>query len=713
MRKKLLNFTAIAVILLFNACSNEELLPEAKPEAESTFSLTASMPDDPNTRVSLTQEGKNIKLKWEVNDQIQLAFVQGSSKTKGTAKVASISDDGKKAQFDLVLPVGIKPGEFDLYGVFGGGGLSEDDPTKVILTTNPSEATSLKDPNSSIQSRKDVMLYFASEKIKTDNPTASVNFKHLGSLFSITLINVSSNKSLANLAEARLVGVGGTEDWAYNAKAGGGIYNLLTNKFENQTSAGNYISFKTDKRILSMVDMITFWAWYPPLSEKEWPELKLELVDTNGQVLTTSVDSKPARNAGTTATAGKSYHFYATLDYVKESEWDFESNKINLKFSPTFEYTVSNMGGLSSVLGDKKENIVALILKGEINNADFVVMRDNLPNLRYLDLSAVTCQDNTIPEEAFYVYDPFGGDGFPMPGEEETGLKISRIILPPSITSIGVKAFSGCSKLTGDIKLPSGVISIGAEAYKNCSGLTGSLNLAKLTTLGAEAFSGCRGLNGSLTLPTGMTSIAKLAFFDCRKLTGPLEIPSGITSIGESAFTECHSFTGSLNLTGIITIGRGAFWSCKGLDGTLTLPPAMTSIEADVFGQCYNLTGPLNLPVGLTNIGNYAFYHCNSFTGTLILPTVLKTIGEHAFQNCESLTGTIIFPISLENIGMLGFDETWKVEAFQFPHSTTIPFPYSYKMLPMGKTVKVPQAVLSSYNVASWNARHAGKIVGY
>ena len=40
------------------------------------------MPDDPNTRVSLTQEGKNIKLKWEVNDEIQLAFVQGSSKQK-------------------------------------------------------------------------------------------------------------------------------------------------------------------------------------------------------------------------------------------------------------------------------------------------------------------------------------------------------------------------------------------------------------------------------------------------------------------------------------------------------------------------------------------------------------------------------------------------------------------------------------------------------
>ena len=93
MKKLLFSLVAIAIIVLMGACSNDELFPETNTEKGRTLSLTASMPDDPNTRVTLTQEGKNIKLKWEVNDQIQLAFVQGTTKRKGTVKVISISDN--------------------------------------------------------------------------------------------------------------------------------------------------------------------------------------------------------------------------------------------------------------------------------------------------------------------------------------------------------------------------------------------------------------------------------------------------------------------------------------------------------------------------------------------------------------------------------------------------------------------------------------------
>ncbi|MDD4728451.1 MAG: hypothetical protein PHN55_06840 [Dysgonamonadaceae bacterium] len=312
MRKNIFYLTTIAIIMLFGACSNEALFNENdkkfSKETDRIISITATIP--PTTRVALEQdENLDVLLKWEVDDQLQLVFVQGDIKNKETVTVKNISPDGKNANFDIVIPSEIT-GKFDFYGVYGGGGLSDDNPTLAILPTNTGEAGSL----ASIEEKEHVMFYFASKDMEITDSEALVIFKNFGSLFSINLKNTSAS-SIEGLTEARLIGVGDDDKWAYNIGDGGGSYDLITGEFQNTETAGNYISFKAEKNSLPSGESIDFWGWYPPLPEKVWPVLKLELSATTTLV---STNSKPAQIVPTDA--GMSYYFLA--------EWDGS----NLKF---------------------------------------------------------------------------------------------------------------------------------------------------------------------------------------------------------------------------------------------------------------------------------------------------------------------------------------------------------------------------------------------
>jgi hypothetical protein len=64
-----------------------------------------------------------------------------------------------------------------------------------------------------------------------------------------------------------------------------------------------------------------------------------------------------------------------------------------------------------------------------------------------------------------------------------------------------------------------------------------------VTTIGTRAFSGCSNLSGSLTIPNNVTSISSYAFSYCNNLGATLTIGSGVTSIGSYAFYICTRLT--------------------------------------------------------------------------------------------------------------------------------------------------------------------------
>ena len=90
------------------------------------------------------------------------------------------------------------------------------------------------------------------------------------------------------------------------------------------------------------------------------------------------------------------------------------------------------------------------------------------------------------------------------------------------------------------LTLPDGITSIGSRAFYGCSGLTSLTLPAGITSIGDDTFYGCSGLT-SLTLPAGITSIGEYAFSGCSGLTSIYVYAEKVPRIGRSAFEGCAS----------------------------------------------------------------------------------------------------------------------------------------------------------------------------
>jgi len=80
-------------------------------------------------------------------------------------------------------------------------------------------------------------------------------------------------------------------------------------------------------------------------------------------------------------------------------------------------------------------------------------------------------------------------------------------------------------------------VAIASTAFWKCTGLTSIIIPNSVTSIGVAAFSGCESLT-SVSIPSSAKSIGDRAFFGCTRLTNII-IPVGVTSIGKSAFYEC------------------------------------------------------------------------------------------------------------------------------------------------------------------------------
>ena len=738
----LLPIIALAIMVALGACSNEELIPAPIPQEEGrTLLLTASMPgEDVATRVGLTQEDdKSITLTWEADDELKLVFVQGDDtkvKVTNTAKVASMSADKKKATFKIQTPKEIDLSKvFDLYGVYGAGIIDITGTNPIVtLPLHLGTETSLDD----VQNRKDVMLSFSNTNIDITQGNISTAFTHLGSLFCITIKNTHT-ESFGLLYSASLNGVDNldNQNWAYNtAQTGAQSYDLVKNEFQNPTSAGNKISFRKSETTLLAGHTTTFWGWNPPLPTVKWPKLQLKLSARihSDQDILYSANYLPARTSATAA--GKSYYFYVAWDGA-------ELNFTNESFTNELTIDVADMGTLSNLLSaTQKANTTKLTLTGQINKADYDVMKLQMPSLAHVDLSQATSYEgdilNKIPDFAFGSYDPTNQED-PFLNSNQI---IQTVILPQNATVIGAKAFSGCAGITSALTIPENVTTIGDRAFIGSS-FNGSLTIpnkvitieamafsssdfdrlifqdgSSLKTIGTMAFTGCENMIGELNLPASLVTIGNLAFTGngFNKLT--FQDGSKLATISGSAFMACANLTGQLNLPdSLVTIGDAAFYGCQ-FSGSLTIPNNVTTIGKTAFSGS-KFTGPLIIPKEVITIGDYAFIECGftgalsfqdeskletigvqafikcGFNGALALPANLQTIGDKSFENCNGFNGMITFPSTLTSIGVYGFDGCSNVTAFQFPHTT--PIAYTTSMLAAGKTVEVQAAAVDTY----------------
>ena len=99
--KSILRYAAAAAaVFAVLACSKDDTAESGNPDKTAPYTITATMADAPETRISATDDGSSkIELKWRTGDYIHIINGSGTSETKYAFKIGSISADGKTASF--------------------------------------------------------------------------------------------------------------------------------------------------------------------------------------------------------------------------------------------------------------------------------------------------------------------------------------------------------------------------------------------------------------------------------------------------------------------------------------------------------------------------------------------------------------------------------------------------------------------------------------
>ena len=226
----------------------------------------------------------------------------------------------------------------------------------------------------------------------------------------------------------------------------------------------------------------------------------------------------------------------------------------------------------------------------------------NIPNsLKWIEKGTFAGCKNltsiTIPNSVTYI----GKEAF----KSCSGL--TSLTIPNSVTSIDSQAFEGCSGLT------SIVVEEGNSEYDsrdNCNAIietsTNQLILGcqntkipnSVTSIGERAFYGCSGLT-SIAIPNSVTTIEWYAFYRCSKLTS-VTIPNSVTSIGYDAFESCFNLTSVTIPNSVTSIKSFAFFGNRNLSVVVSLienPFSISYVFGDYSGDYFN-NATLYVPVG-------------------------------------------------------------------------------------------------------------------
>lgn len=403
---------------------------------------------------------------------------------------------------------------------------------------------------------------------------------------------------------------------------------------------------------------------------KEWVMFK----DTYGGTATFTV----AQNESREQREGQITFYYGEF---KETAIIYQAGEELLNIT----VDVSQKGMLETVLVDYDyAKIESLTITGELGELDFYLIRNQLPQLRNLDISASNI--NEIPSQAFInskIEKCILPKGLITIGEKAFyNSLLTSILIPANVETIDQSAFQDCSRLA-ELKFEQGskltIIKGGYTSYNincygvfaNCSALTSVEIPANVETIEAAAFKGCTNLtsvtfgrNSNLKIIKGgydthYEHINYGAFTDCTALKS-IEIPASVEIIGVSAFVyrsnlqqitfEKPSMLNSLNEGGANSFAMGhsygTFAKCISLT-TIEIPASIERLHNPMFSGCSNLT-TISFEKGsklqyISSDISSAFaqlYKLTTFDASAC--TQLESIGKKTFSNNPNLTSIII-----------------------------------------------------------------------
>lgn len=377
------------------------------------------------------------------------------------------------------------------------------------------------------------------------------------------------------------------------------------------------------------------------------------------------------------------------------------------------EITVPAAGMLADVLGADVNTVDSLVVKGEINEADFNTLWSGTfyGKLSAINLENAVVENGIIPSNAFWHKEE------QWPGGESVYVNgLRKLILPEGIKSIGDFAFSYCIHLES-INLPTTLGSLGIYCFSDCISLrTSPLQLPQgMADVPPMCFLNCESLD-SVILPTTVRHIGEGAFY--RAKVSRINFPEGLRSIGNCAFyasnllevwlpTSCQDFAGThhfalnhelkkINIPlGVKSVPNCFVFNCIELK-EIEIPASIEIIGDDAISCCFELL-ELNLPEGLTRIGSSGLWYCKSIK-KLVLPSSLTYLGGASCQYLQSLEAiyclATVPPICDEDPSNPGRDHTFGCITGEPSHLST----------PNNIPVYVPMGTANLYASAyGWN----------
>ena len=324
-----------------------------------------------------------------------------------------------------------------------------------------------------------------------------------------------------------------------------------------------------------------------------------------------------------------------------------------------------------------------------------------------------------------------------------------------TVTSIGSKAFSGCTRLK-KVTIPNSVTNIGDNAFSECRGLKAVTIGNSVTAIGGWAFSYCTGLTTvvwnarSSQIPLSEFGNPMPPFSNCDRLTDfvfgeevehipaylcynltslkNLVIGNSVTTIGNSAFSDCTGLTtvtwNARNVQDFQSTGGRPFSNCKNLTEfvfgeevehipdylcyklttlkNLVIGNSVTSIGEWAFHRCTSLT-EVTIPNSVTTIGGLAFYSCTGLQKVTIGNSV-KSIGDKAFYFCNGLTEVSI-PNSVTSIGSGTFEDCTGLKTVTIGNSVKSIGSNAFSSCTSLTAITIPNSVTSIGDETFYNCR--------
>ncbi|MBR6705432.1 MAG: leucine-rich repeat domain-containing protein [Clostridia bacterium] len=233
--------------------------------------------------------------------------------------------------------------------------------------------------------------------------------------------------------------------------------------------------------------------------------------------------------------------------------------------------------------------------------------------------------------------------------------KLTEIVIPPSVTTLGIGVFSECKSLV-NVDIRAAITKIPMWTFSLCTSLTQFQIPDSVTAIGQEAFASS-GLSGAYVIPDTVTKIETRAFYST-KLT-EITFPALLKELPDYVLENCGSlkevhFGPKIKKFGnyvfqrsgletfvipnsVTEIGTGTF--CNTNIRSVTLSSRMTSIPPQTFTNCSQLK-EFTIPPQITLIDRDAF----AFSGlvSITIPDTVQTVFMGAFRSCTDLEEVII-----------------------------------------------------------------------